>query len=153
MIRCENIHSKVVKKHSIPRRDPIPLASQHVDLGLGFAAMTPSAPTARRSVSSVRAYRVPSSLESQKSSNMARSCGLTAPSSHPSHLISSFRSNPLYFAGRGRSSPRASRLVVAQLFVSAMTRHLPVAERRAQRQPTVTRAKVDHSNGYLGYVV
>lgn len=74
---------------------------------------------------------MPCSLESQKSSNMARSCELTAPSSHPNHLISSFKSSPLYFAGTGRPSPRASRFAVAQLFVSAITRHFPAAEYRS----------------------
>ena len=70
---------------------------------------------------------MPNSLESQKSSNIARRCAGTAPSCHPRNIISSRRVRLAYLAGTGRPSPSDTGSLFAQLFVNAMTRHLPAA--------------------------
>ena len=79
---------------------------------------------------------MPVSLESQKSSNMLRMRAGTASSSQPRNASSSRRLRCAYRAGAGWPSPRDAGSLFAQLFVSAMTRHLPVADavrRRAWR--------------------
>lgn len=84
----------------------------------------------RRAQGASRAHRIPSVLESQKSSNSARSRGGVAPSCQPRNASSACTSKAGCWpcaVGGGGPSPTMSASLFEKLFVSAMTRHLPAA--------------------------
>lgn len=81
----------------------------------------------RRVEGASTAHRIPSVLESQKSSNSARSRGGVAPSCQPRNASSDSTVKAGCCAGGGGASPMMSASLFEKLFVSAITRHLPAA--------------------------
>ena len=74
-----------------------------------------------------RAHLIPSVLESQKSSNKARSRGGVAPSCQPRNASSACTVKWGNCSFGGGASPMMSASDFEKLFVSAMTRHFPAA--------------------------
>ena len=69
-------------------------------------------------------HRIPSVLESQKSSKRARSRGGVAPSCQPKNASSAWTLKLGYCSFGGGASPMMSASDFEKLFVSAITRHL-----------------------------
>ena len=80
-----------------------------------------------RKGAAARAHLIPSVLESQKSSNKARSRGGVAPSCQPRNASSACTVKWANCSFGGGASPMMSASDFEKLFVSAMTRHFPAA--------------------------